>query len=58
MVTTEACIHVADVHDRNAGSSEREDWGDWLETHLVELPNPDKIISCGSPGDGEGRLRT
>ena len=28
---TEACIHVADLHDRMPVIVRREDWGDWLE---------------------------
>lgn len=31
MVMTEACIHVADVHDRMPVILRREDWGDWLD---------------------------
>ena len=31
MVMTEACIHVADLHDRMPVIVRREDWGDWLE---------------------------
>lgn len=30
MVMTEACIHVADVHDRMPVILKRSDWGDWL----------------------------
>ena len=31
MVMTEACIHVADVHDRMPVILKREDWSDWLD---------------------------
>ena len=31
MVMTEACIHVADVHDRMPVILKPEDWPDWLD---------------------------
>jgi putative SOS response-associated peptidase YedK len=31
MVMTEACIHVADVHDRMPVILRRQDWPDWLD---------------------------
>jgi putative SOS response-associated peptidase YedK len=31
MVMTEACIHVADVHDRMPVILRRQDWADWLD---------------------------
>ena len=31
MVMTEACIHVADVHDRMPVILKRADWADWLD---------------------------
>ncbi len=31
MVMTEACIHIADVHDRMPVIVRRDDWVDWLE---------------------------
>lgn len=31
MVMTEACIHVADVHDRMPVILKRSDWADWLD---------------------------
>lgn len=31
MVMTEACIHVADVHDRMPVIIQRPDWADWLD---------------------------
>ncbi len=31
MVMTEACIHVADVHDRMPVILRREDWSNWLD---------------------------
>lgn len=30
MIMTEACIHVADVHDRMPVILQRDDWDDWL----------------------------
>lgn len=49
MVMTEACIHVADVHDRMPVILRREDWGDWLDgaTDAAELlcrPYPDLMV--------------
>lgn len=31
MVMTEACQHVADVHDRMPVILRRDDWADWLD---------------------------
>ena len=31
MVMTEACIHVADIHDRMPVILKRSDWADWLD---------------------------
>ena len=31
MVMTEACLHVADVHDRMPVILPREEWSDWLD---------------------------
>ena len=31
MVMTDACIHVADVHDRMPVILRREEWSDWLD---------------------------
>jgi putative SOS response-associated peptidase YedK len=46
MVVTEACIHVADVHDRMPVILKREDWADWLNgapdaAGLLCRPYPD-----------------
>jgi putative SOS response-associated peptidase YedK len=43
---TEACIHVADVHDRMPVILKREDWADWLNgapdaAGLLCRPYPD-----------------
>jgi putative SOS response-associated peptidase YedK len=49
MVMTEACIHVADVHDRMPVILKRSDWGDWLDgppdaAGLLCRPYPDLIV--------------
>jgi putative SOS response-associated peptidase YedK len=49
MVMTEACIHVADVHDRMPVILRREDWGDWLDgppdgASLLCRPYPDLMV--------------
>jgi putative SOS response-associated peptidase YedK len=49
MVMTEACIHVADVHDRMPVILKREDWGDWLDgppdaAGLLCRPYPDLMV--------------
>lgn len=49
MVMTEACIHVADVHDRMPVILRRQDWGDWLDgppdhAALLCRPYPDLIV--------------
>jgi len=46
MVMTEACQHVADVHDRMPVILKRDDWGDWLHgppdaAGLLCRPYPD-----------------
>lgn len=41
MVMTEACIHVADVHDRMPVILRREDWADWLDG-----PPDDAALLC------------
>ena len=46
MVMTEACIHVADVHDRMPVILRRDDWSDWLDgapddAGLLCRPYPD-----------------
>lgn len=40
MIMTEACIHVADVHDRMPVILGRHEWGDWLNApaDAAELP--------------------
>jgi putative SOS response-associated peptidase YedK len=49
MVMTEACIHVADVHDRMPVILRRDDWGDWLDgapddARLLCRPYPDLMV--------------
>jgi len=49
MVMTEACIHVADVHDRMPVILRREDWSDWLDgppdaAGLLCRPYPDLMM--------------
>ena len=49
MIMTEACIHVADVHDRMPVIVRQEDWSDWLDgppdaAGLLCRPYPDLIV--------------
>lgn len=49
MVMTEACIHVADVHDRMPVILRREDWADWLDgapddARLLCRPYPELMV--------------
>jgi putative SOS response-associated peptidase YedK len=49
MVMTEACIHVADVHDRMPVILRPQDWGDWLDgppddAALLCRPYPDLMV--------------
>jgi putative SOS response-associated peptidase YedK len=49
MVMTEACIHVADVHDRMPVILRRDDWADWLDgppdaAELLCRPYPDLMV--------------
>jgi putative SOS response-associated peptidase YedK len=49
MVMTEACIHVADVHDRMPVILQSSDWGDWLDgppdgAGLLCRPYPDLMV--------------
>ena len=49
MVMTEACVHVADVHDRMPVIMRREDWGDWLDgppdaAGLLCRPYPELVV--------------
>jgi putative SOS response-associated peptidase YedK len=49
MVMTEACIHVADVHDRMPVILQRENWGAWLlgpsdQAGLLCRPYPDLMV--------------
>ena len=49
MVMSEACIHVADVHDRMPVILRREDWGDWLDgapdaAGLLCQPYPELMV--------------
>ena len=55
MVMTEACVHVADVHDRMPVILRREDWGDWLDgppdaAGLLCRPYPDLMV-CDRTAD-------
>ena len=48
-VMTEACIHVADVHDRMPVILRRDDWADWLDgppdaAGLLCRPYPDLMV--------------
>lgn len=49
MLMTEACIHVADVHDRMPVILRRDDWNDWLDgppddAKLLCRPYPDLMV--------------
>ena len=49
MVMTEACIHVADVHDRMPVILKRDDWADWLDgapdqAGLLCRPYPELMV--------------
>jgi putative SOS response-associated peptidase YedK len=49
MVMTEACIHVADVHDRMPVILPRDDWADWLDgapddARLLCRPYPELMV--------------
>ena len=49
MVMTEACIHVADVHDRMPVILRRQDWSDWLDgppdaAGLLCRPYPEMMV--------------
>lgn len=49
MLMTEACIHVADVHDRMPVILKRDDWNDWLDgapddAKLLCRPYPDLMV--------------
>ena len=49
MVMTEACLHVADVHDRMPVILRRDDWADWLDgapdkANLLCRPCPDLMV--------------
>ena len=49
MVMTEACLHVADVHDRMPVILRRADWDDWLDgapdaAGLLCRPYPDLMV--------------
>jgi putative SOS response-associated peptidase YedK len=49
MIMTEACIHVADVHDRMPVILKRQDWRDWLDgppdaANLLCRPYPDLMV--------------
>ena len=49
MIMTEACVHVADVHDRMPVILRRDDWSDWLDgapdaAGLLCRPYPDLMV--------------
>jgi putative SOS response-associated peptidase YedK len=49
MVMTEACQHVASVHDRMPVILKREDWSDWLDgppdqAGLLCRPYPELMV--------------
>lgn len=49
MIMTEACIHVADVHDRMPVILRRSDWQDWLggtpdDARILCRPYPDVMV--------------
>ena len=49
MVMTEACVHVADVHDRMPVILKRADWADWLDgppdsAGLLCRPYPELMV--------------
>ena len=49
MVMTEACLHVADVHDRMPVILQRQDWSDWLDgapddAAVLCRPYPDLVV--------------
>ena len=49
MVMTEACIHVADVHDRMPVILRRQDWSNWLNgpqdaVGLLSRPYPNLMV--------------
>ena len=49
MVMTEACIHVADVHDRMPVILRQQDWSDWIDglpdtAALLCRPYPDLMV--------------
>lgn len=49
MIMTEACIHVADVHDRMPVILEQSDWSDWLDgppdhARLLCRPYPELMM--------------
>ena len=54
MVMTEACIHVADVHDRMPVILKRADWPDWLDGQpdaagLLCRPYPELMVCERTP---------
>lgn len=54
MVMTEACIHVADVHDRMPVILRRQDWPDWLDgppdaASLLCRPYPELMVVNRTP---------
>ena len=63
MVMTEACIHVADVHDRMPVILKREDWSEWLggpldAARLLCRPYPDLMVVNRTSDRWSTRSRT
>lgn len=63
MVMTEACVHVAGVHDRMPVILKREDWRDWLDgppdaAGLLCRPYPDLMVVNRTADPWSRRSRT
>jgi len=61
MVMTEACLHVADVHDRMPVILRRSEWSDWLDgppdaASLLCRPYPD-LMTCDRTTDAWVRAK-
>jgi hypothetical protein len=56
---TEACIHVAEVHDRMPVILKREDWGDWLGLAVERLLKMEWLMAelVGKPEEVLGRVQ-
>ena len=63
MVMTEACIHVADVHDRMPVILRQQDWADWLDgapddAAILCRPYPDLMVVNRTSERWSGRAAT